>query len=169
MSTGLWNSEMFYFKAHLPQPQDGAAIGAPQPQAGAATGASQPQAGAQSHGRSQEVFGAKRLRKKPLNGAAGIAQGVQPTAVSQTAAGQAGAQGAQGAQIGAGAQGPHVVHGAGAQSHGAGAQSHGQAGWNSSRKKPLNGVQIVFGPQVSQIGAQESQAGAGAGAQEPQF
>ena len=147
---------MIYFKAHLPQPQAGAA-------------GAQSQAGAQSHGRSQEVFGAKRFRKKPLNGATGTAQGVQPTAVSQTAAGQAGA-GAQGAQTGAGAQGPQVVHaGAGAQSQGAGAQSHGQAGWNSSRKNPLNGVGIVFGPHGSQIGPQESQAGAGAGAQEPQF
>ncbi len=100
----------------------------------------------------QGMRGAKTLRKKPLNGAQGSAQGVHPTATSeQTGAGAQGAQtgaGAQGAQTGAGAQ---TVQGAGAHSP-QGAQAGRE---NSSRKKPLKGVQICFaqGPQLSQTGA----------------
>lgn len=138
-------------------------------QAGAQAGAGTSQAeqlGAQSqpHG----MRGAKTLRKKPLKGAHGIAQGVHPTATSEQVP-QVGAGAAHGAQAGAGAQ---TVHGTGAAhgaQAGAGAQTlHGvhspqgpQAGLlNSSRKKPLKGVQtcLTQGPQVSHV----SQTGAGA-------
>ncbi len=84
------------------------------------------------------------LRKKPLNGAHGIAHGFTPQATSP--------HGAQ--ATGAGAHGAHV-----SAAHGA------QAGRvKSSRKKPLNGVQIVFGAH----GAQASQAASQAGVAQPQ-